>query len=139
MAARHARTCDTVSELADRYRQRVRARPELWDALAELEGAELGCWCRPRPCHGDLLIELFKERFGDARVPPTVCSVAFAKLRLRGYKDAADWATRSARHVYIGRRVQRGKVDVPASKWANPFTLSRKGRVDYSRLPSIAA
>ena len=28
----------------------------------ELEGKELGCWCKPSPCHGDILIKLFKER-----------------------------------------------------------------------------
>ena len=30
----------------------------------ELEGKELGCWCKPSPCHGDILIKLFKERQG---------------------------------------------------------------------------
>ena len=30
----------------------------------ELEGKELGCWCKPYLCHGDILIKLFKERQG---------------------------------------------------------------------------
>ena len=30
----------------------------------ELEGKEIGCWCKPGPCHGDILIKLFKERKG---------------------------------------------------------------------------
>ena len=30
----------------------------------ELEGKELGCWCKPSPCHGDILIKLLKERQG---------------------------------------------------------------------------
>ena len=25
---------------------------------------ELGCWCKPSPCHGDILIKLLKERQG---------------------------------------------------------------------------
>ena len=36
----------------------------------ELEGKELGCWCKPSPCHGDILIKLFKERQGTNLYPP---------------------------------------------------------------------
>ena len=28
----------------------------------ELERKEIGYWCKPSPCHGDILIKLFKER-----------------------------------------------------------------------------
>jgi hypothetical protein len=27
-------------------------------ALPELRGKKLGCWCKPGPCHGDVLAEL---------------------------------------------------------------------------------
>ena len=37
--------------------------PALLDRLGELEGKTLGCWCKPdQACHGDILIELLKER-----------------------------------------------------------------------------
>lgn len=26
--------------------------------LHELRGCRLGCWCKPLPCHGDILMEL---------------------------------------------------------------------------------
>ena len=48
----------------ERYEDHVRRNPDLFNALAELEGKELGCWCKPFPCHGDILIKLFKERQG---------------------------------------------------------------------------
>jgi hypothetical protein len=32
--------------------------------------------------------------------------------------------------VYIGRRVQRGGWNLPASKWANPFTVSACGSAE---------
>ena len=35
----------------------------------ELEGKELGCWCKPSPCHGDILIKLFKERQSTNQFP----------------------------------------------------------------------
>lgn len=41
------------------------AREKLWDSLEELEGEILGCWCKPKICHGDILVKLFKERFGQ--------------------------------------------------------------------------
>lgn len=33
-------------------------RPDLMDALPELRGKTLGCFCAPLPCHGDILAEL---------------------------------------------------------------------------------
>lgn len=27
----------------------------------ELKGLRLGCWCAPKPCHGDILMELANE------------------------------------------------------------------------------
>ncbi len=30
--------------------------------LHELEGKILGCWCKPKSCHGDVLIELINKR-----------------------------------------------------------------------------
>lgn len=28
--------------------------------LHELKGKTLGCWCKPKTCHGDILVELIK-------------------------------------------------------------------------------
>ena len=43
------------------YEEKIRRTPELMSAIHELEGKQLGCWCNPFPCHGDILIKLFKE------------------------------------------------------------------------------
>lgn len=29
--------------------------------LNKLKGKQLGCWCHPEPCHGDVLLELLKS------------------------------------------------------------------------------
>ena len=34
----------------------------LLDDLGELEGKVLGCWCKPKSCHGDILIEIINDR-----------------------------------------------------------------------------
>uniref|UniRef100_A0A7S2JM79 DUF4326 domain-containing protein n=1 Tax=Cyanoptyche gloeocystis TaxID=77922 RepID=A0A7S2JM79_9EUKA len=48
------------------------ARQNLWDDLEELQGKELGCWCSPSPCHGDVLLRLLREKqeaLGTAEEP----------------------------------------------------------------------
>ena len=41
----------------------VRNTPNLWESIETLGGKTLGCWCRKdKPCHADILIELFKEK-----------------------------------------------------------------------------
>lgn len=40
------------------YRAWIARQPELLDALPELRGKDLVCWCAPLPCHADVLLEL---------------------------------------------------------------------------------
>lgn len=37
----------------------------LWKNLHELRGKVLGCWCKPKPCHGDFLAFLCNEVWFD--------------------------------------------------------------------------
>lgn len=34
----------------------------LLNDLHELEGKTLGCWCKPKKCHGDILVEIIEQR-----------------------------------------------------------------------------
>lgn len=52
----------TRSQVIDKYRQYVLNTPELLADIEELRGKVLGCWCHPKPCHGDVLVELLQER-----------------------------------------------------------------------------
>lgn len=45
-------------ECIERYEAWLLDSPELIAALPELRGLVLGCWCAPRPCHGDGLVRL---------------------------------------------------------------------------------
>ena len=45
----------------ERYEDHIIRTPSLFRTVRELEGKELGCWCKPSLCHGDVLIKLFKE------------------------------------------------------------------------------
>ena len=53
----------------------------------ELEGKELGCWCKPSLCHGDILIKIFRERQGtqsSPRYPMSNNPFISSPLRLTG-------------------------------------------------------
>lgn len=51
----------TLEEVIEKYREWITYRPDLLEALHELKGKVLGCWCKPGPCHGDVLAELAEE------------------------------------------------------------------------------
>lgn len=49
----------TREEVITRYKAWIQGRPDLLAAIPlELKGRQLGCWCAPQPCHGDVLREL---------------------------------------------------------------------------------
>lgn len=52
----------TRDEAINKYREWILKQPELMDALHELDGKVLGCYCRPKRCHGDILVELLSQR-----------------------------------------------------------------------------
>jgi hypothetical protein len=41
----------------------IYARDNLMNQLHELSGKILICWCAPLPCHGHILIKLYKEKY----------------------------------------------------------------------------
>lgn len=43
------------------YEKYIRTLPRLYNSLHELKGKILGCWCKPLPCHGDVLLKLIDE------------------------------------------------------------------------------
>lgn len=47
------------------YRKYIMNRPDLLALLGNLRGKMLGCFCHPKPCHGNVLAELVRERFSE--------------------------------------------------------------------------
>jgi hypothetical protein len=52
-----------------KYSVWIRSQPALMAALPGLCGKVLGCWCKPQPCHGDVLAALADGRDPPARMP----------------------------------------------------------------------
>lgn len=52
-------------ECIEKYEQYIRDKlqnnPELWQELQKLEGKVLGCFCKPKRCHGDILVKILEE------------------------------------------------------------------------------
>jgi len=44
----------------EKYRLWILSNKKLFNDLDELDGKVLGCWCKPEPCHGDVLVELLE-------------------------------------------------------------------------------
>ena len=51
----------TRAQVVAQYRRYLLGQPALLALLGELAGKRLGCFCAPRPCHGDVLAELVNE------------------------------------------------------------------------------
>lgn len=50
------------ADVIAKYRAWIVAQPALLNALDELRGRDLICWCAPLACHGDVLIDLGSRR-----------------------------------------------------------------------------
>ena len=48
----------TRNEAIEKYKEWIIQQPELIAALPELKDKILGCWCKPKSCHGDVIAEL---------------------------------------------------------------------------------
>lgn len=51
----------TRAQVIEKYRKWIKTQPDLLNSIHELDGKVLGCWCDPKPCHGQVLLELLAE------------------------------------------------------------------------------
>jgi hypothetical protein len=46
----------------EKYEEYLLKNESLMESLHELEGKTLGCWCKPKACHGDILIKYANQK-----------------------------------------------------------------------------
>lgn len=51
----------TREEVIRKYAYWVTEQEHLMSSLHELKGKKLGCWCKPKCCHGDVLARLAND------------------------------------------------------------------------------
>ena len=43
-------------EAIEKFEEHLLSNQDLMSSLEELKGKTLGCWCKPKSCHGDILL-----------------------------------------------------------------------------------
>ena len=51
----------TREEVINKYEKYLLNNPELLNSLHELKGKTLGCFCKPKACHGDVLVKYIRK------------------------------------------------------------------------------
>jgi hypothetical protein len=51
----------TREEVIQKYREYLLNSEFLMGRIHELKNKTLGCWCKPKDCHGDVIIEMIKK------------------------------------------------------------------------------
>jgi len=72
----------TRAEVIAKYRERLRQQTGLIRRLEALAGKRLGCHCKPLPCHGDEIVLLFRELWGDKAEEPPRWAIEACRPRL---------------------------------------------------------
>ena len=52
----------TREEVINKYERWLLKNNSLMIRLGELKDKRLGCWCKPFPCHGDVLVKLIEQK-----------------------------------------------------------------------------
>ena len=50
-----------TEEAIEQYEEWIVKQKDLMAALPELKDKVLGCWCKPKSCHGDVLVKLLQK------------------------------------------------------------------------------
>ena len=48
-------------DVIKKYEEWIKNKPEILADIPRLKGKILGCHCKPKPCHGDILVKLVEE------------------------------------------------------------------------------
>lgn len=48
------------------FMDRVESDPEFRKAVLRLQGETLGCYCKPKPCHGDVILAYIREHTDES-------------------------------------------------------------------------
>ena len=48
---------EVINAYEEWFYERITHSAKFQDAVEQLKGKTLGCWCTPLPCHGDVIIE----------------------------------------------------------------------------------
>lgn len=116
-----------------KYRDWIRTQPALLRDLPELRGKTLGCYCAPKECHGDVLVDLCDAHERYQRFLAAVGDTESARFK-RTLKELTDekmirGALDISRVTIDGRTTpppQPGRMICAADMCLEPWTLHLK-------------
>lgn len=56
-----------IALFKDYFLRRVQIEPYFREAVMELKGKRLGCYCKPKPCHGDVIVEYLEGKTNETQ------------------------------------------------------------------------
>jgi len=57
----------SIEEYREWFKNKIQSDEEFREQVEELRGETLGCWCRPKACHGDVILEYLR---GEMDISP---------------------------------------------------------------------
>ncbi len=51
---------ESVEAYREWFKEKIRSDPEFRKSVEDLKGETLGCWCKPKQCHGDVILEYLR-------------------------------------------------------------------------------
>ena len=130
-----------LEEVLRLYTTHLSNSPDLMAGLGDLVGKELGCWCKPKPCHGDILVKECKRWLASDRIHHVEGSVFEAPEGVAlAHCVSADLAMSAGIAVQFVRRwpdirsgysrSEPGSLHVFSSTRGHIFNLITKERFD---------
>ncbi len=63
----------TREDVIQKHKQKILSNPKMVARIKrELGGKVLGCWCKPKPCHGDTYVEIANEELSNDKIEKTL-------------------------------------------------------------------
>lgn len=111
-----------------KYRELVLKSETLLSSLPELEGKILGCWCKPDPCHGDVLVDLFDRIVNKGETAESLLMPSPRKSRVvTSYESGAVLHNEGV--IYVNGKLVEDKR--PSSS-SSPSSSSTSGTAVYN-------
>lgn len=86
---------ESVEKYREWFKNKIRKDPDFRKAVDDLEGEKLGCWCKPKPCHGDVILEYLRGQMEIKRQGWQFDNDELTQTKLTDYFDTTEFHPRN--------------------------------------------
>lgn len=80
------------------FKNKIRKDPDFRKAVDDLAGQKLGCWCKPKSCHGDVILEYLRGKMEIKKKGWRFDEDELTQTKLIDYIDTPPTAQFKAQH-----------------------------------------